>query len=95
MKDDPCIPHLDPSSFTYRRYSKGSIHEIINGPCRSFYIKSSYAKSELRRYSEGWCYSEELYVEPKKNNIVVLCFKNNHYLWFHIREDEFAEVFCK
>ena len=88
------LPQIDPSAFNHRRYCAGTIHEIINGPCRGYYIKCPYAKEQLQKYAIGWCRGGNLFIKPKKNEIAILCFKDRH-LWFHMREDEFIEVFCK
>lgn len=87
------LEKLDPSSFTYRRWTGGSIHDIIEGPCRYWHIVSPNSKQLLHKYAVGWCEGEKLYFKPKAGEVGILCFKNGNFLWFHLRRNEFEEVF--
>lgn len=52
-------------------------------------------KHWLRENTEGWCYAESLMCRPKVNNIAVMYFVQGKYFWFHMRNGEFYEIFCK
>jgi len=86
---------IDSSQFNRSRWAQGSIHEIINGPCRYWNITKKQSKQLLRKYAIGYCDAREVLWKPQAGEIALMCFKDERHLWFHLREGEFYEVFGK
>ncbi len=86
------IPKLDSTSFTWQIWRAGSIHDF-NIPCRYEMLTSGYGKMILNKYAIGWCYGENLMCRPKKNHIAIMFEKDDVRFWFHLRRNEFEEIF--
>ncbi len=83
---------IDSSQFNYRIWEAGTIHEIIEAPCRYKYITKGHGKKQLKKYAVGWCGAEKLLFKPKQNEIAIMCFKDGKHFWFHIRKEEFNKI---
>lgn len=88
------IPKLDSSLFTWLNWKAGSIHDL-DLKCRYSDITSTRGKLILKLYGVGWCYGENLPCRPKQNEIALMCFKGEVEFWFHLRRQEFIEVFSE
>lgn len=86
------IPKLDSTQFTWQKWRAGSIHDF-NIPCRYIALTSGYSKMLLRKHAIGWCYGENLPCRPKTNHIAIMFEKDNIEFWFHLRKNEFEEIF--
>ena len=88
------IPRLDSSLFTWLLWEAGSSHDL-DIICRYSEIISKRGKSILKKHCIGWCYGESLMCRPKIGEIAIMCFKDDVEFWFHIRLNEFLEIFCE
>ena len=86
------LPKLDSTIFTWDKWRNGSIHDL-DIPCRYLSIISTEGQSTLKEYAIGWCYSESLPCRPKDNHVAVMFYKDGQEFWFHLRNNEFYEVF--
>jgi hypothetical protein len=86
------LPKLDSTSFTWQRWRAGSIHDF-DIPCRYLTITSGFSKMILKEHAVGWSYGENLPCRPKENHIAVMFEKDDRWFWFHMRRNEFDEVF--
>jgi MoaA/NifB/PqqE/SkfB family radical SAM enzyme len=86
------IPKMDSTEFTFNKWRAGSIKDF-NIPCRWSEIISGKGKNVLKEYAVGWCYGENLMCRPKENEIATMFYKDGVYFWFHLRANEFYEVF--
>ena len=87
------IPKLDSTLFTWSRWRNGSIHDLDIQACRYALITSIDGKQKLQKYAVGYCFGEELMCRPKQNQIAIMFEKNNLKFWFHLRIEEFVNVF--
>jgi hypothetical protein len=53
------------------------------------------ARQLLRQHAVGWCPGEELQFRQKENQVGVACERDADAFWFHLRNNEFYEVFCR
>ena len=86
------IPKIDSSLFTWLEWRAFSIKEL-GVFCRYADITSCRGKAILRKYAIGYCKGENLLCRPKLNHTALMCFKDGEHLWFHLRNNEFQEVF--
>jgi hypothetical protein len=89
------IEKLDSSVFTKSRWESGTIHEIIENPCRYQYITVVFGRNALRKYTIGYCDAKSLLVRPKTGEVAVMCFKDGRHFWFHLRKNEFDRIWPK
>lgn len=92
--EDCDLPRMDSSEFTWTKWRAGSIKDL-NIPCRWSEITSEQGKKSIRKYAVGWAYGENLMCRTKENEIATMFFKDGEYFWFHIRMNEFYEIFKK
>jgi len=52
-------------------------------------------KKWLKEVAEGYCRAESLMCRPKVDNIAVMYFAEDKYFWFHMRNNEFYNIFCE
>jgi hypothetical protein len=52
-------------------------------------------KHIIRQYAVGWCCGEELLCRPKCGEIAIMFLKDDVFFWFHLRKNEFEEIFGK
>lgn len=91
--DEVSLPKMDSKLFDGTVWRNGSIHEL-EIPCRYQTITSPEGIRTLKKYAIGWCKGENLNCRPKKNHIATMFFKDGNQFWFHLRTNEFYEVFC-
>ena len=87
------LEKIDSSNFSYRNWEAGTIHEIIDGPCRYWNITAEENGKRIQKYSTGWCEGSQLFHKPKEDEVGIMCFKGDRYLWFHLRKNEFNKLF--
>jgi MoaA/NifB/PqqE/SkfB family radical SAM enzyme len=87
------LPKIDSSNFTKDIWNAGSIHDLGIQSRYDEIIKSN-SKMILKKYAIGWCYGENLICRPKNNHIAIMFNVDDSIFWFHIRTNEFIEVFC-
>lgn len=88
------IPKLDSSLFVWEKWSAGSVHDF--GIEHFRYNNLNEYKDKLLKNLKGYCFGEELLCRPKENEVALMYEKENGILfWFHIRNSEFFEIFCK
>ena len=95
MENKFIIPKLNSTLFDWSTWRSGSIHDLDIQRCRYALITSSHGKSQLHKYTIGWCYGENLMCRPKHNEIAIMIEKDDRRFWFHLRSIEFVEVFGK
>jgi len=88
------IPELSPECFTWSRWRRGSIADFIPA-ARYDILITPEVKKEFRKYAIGWCGSDKLFCRPKEKEIALMIFKNGEHSWFHLRQNEFMEIFNK
>lgn len=86
------LPKIDSVNFDWLGWSAGSIHDF-NIPCRYESLISPESKRILNDYAIGWTYGENLPCRPKQNHVAVMFEKDDRRFWFHIRNNEFLEIF--
>lgn len=88
------VPKLDSTLFTWDIWSAGSIHDFGIEHFRYNNLKEH--KNKLLNGIKGYCFGEELSCRPKENEVALMYEKDDGTLfWFHIRNSEFYEIFCK
>ena len=88
------LQYLDPTLFdwsTWRLGSEGLIE--LSLVCDYKILTTPQGINELRKHAVGWCKGETLLCRPKVNHIALMCHKNDNHFWFHLRNEEFKEVF--
>lgn len=78
------------TSFDWITWTGCTIHDF-DIPCR---YESIIANSHiLKKYAIGWCPGEEIICRPKVNEIAVMFLVKDREFWFHLRKNEFNEIF--
>jgi hypothetical protein len=85
------IAKINPSEFSFRKWSNGTPIDIVGESIRTYNIE--FHKSVLRKYAIGYCNGESLIVRPKINHKAVMFLKDSEYYWFHLTNEEFNKVF--
>ena len=84
---------INSSNFTWDKWAAGSVNDF-GIPCRYEKLTSSESKSILNNYVIGWNYGENIPCRPKENHIAVMFEKDDNQFWFHVRNNEFIEIFA-
>lgn len=93
--DAPSLPpEFDPTLFTFDRWLAGSIKDL-GVPCREKWILSGYGRGILTKAIIGWCHGERLVCRPKVDHVAVMIEKGYERFWFHLRRNEFEELYSK
>jgi pyruvate-formate lyase-activating enzyme len=92
--EDCSLDKMDSTNFTWDKWRAGSIKEF-DIPCRFQSLTSAFSKNVLREHAVGWTWGESLMCRPKKNEIATMFYRNGEYFWFHLRRNEFYEIFVK
>jgi MoaA/NifB/PqqE/SkfB family radical SAM enzyme len=92
IENQNAIQRLTPDSFTFERWSAGSVHDF--GVEHFRYENMKMYREVLLDGLEGYCFGEELRCKPKENEVGLLYRKDDDFMWFHIRNNEFVELFC-
>ena len=87
------LPKIDSTYFDWQKWSAGSIHDF-GIPCRYKKLISPESKSILNTYAVGWNYGENILCRPKEKHIAVMFEKDDNKFWFHVRNNEFIEIFA-
>lgn len=61
--------------------------------CRYYSLCSEEGKRIIREKCIGWCPGEETLARPKINETAIAFSNNGDPFWFHIRNNEFKEIF--
>lgn len=83
---------LDNSQFDWQSWRAGSPNDL-NLICRESCLTSNRGKSIIREHAIGYCNAEDITCRPKKDNMAVMFLKNNKFFWFHLKNNEFKEIF--
>ncbi len=86
------LKKINACQFTWLLWIGRSIQDL-GVQCRFLDITSSNGKKILRKYAVGYCKGEALSFRAKNNEIALMCFYKDEHFWFHIRTQEFMEVF--
>jgi len=92
MVENPIFSRLNPACFDWLHWCAGSIKEF-DIPCRYITITKNPGRKILQEHAIGYCKSELAPCRPKKNEIAVMFFNDGRHFWFHLRKNEFDEVF--
>lgn len=85
---------LSPETFDWSLWRSGSaMITQMHLPCRFESITSDYGKEQLRKHAIGWTPGELLSCRPKEDCVGVMYFMDGEQGWFHMRKNEFYEVF--
>lgn len=86
------LEKLDSSLFEWNLWRARQVADLLDG-YRLRTENIPFIKNRIRRFAVGWCYGESLNCRPKENHIALMCFYNNEHFWFHLRKEEFNEIF--
>ncbi len=86
------LPRLDSSYFDWNKWSAVNLYSF-GIPFKYENLTSQESREILNAYAIGWTYGENLSCRPKENNIAVMFEKDNNQFWFHLRNNEFIEIF--
>ena len=85
------LERIDESLFDWLTWRAGNIYDLGVPLCREYYIlQFSYL---IKECAIGYCPGEKLLCRPKKNEVGVMCLKNEKLFWFHLRRKEFEKIF--
>ncbi len=84
------LEKLHPDSFSWQNWRAGRIADL-GIPCRRECIINE--GKILIKYAVGYLEGEKLLCRPKNENMAVMFLKDDDFFWFHLRNDEFIEVF--
>lgn len=87
------LPKINSTYFDWEKWSAGSIHDF-GIPCRYEKLIHPENKNILNTYAIGWNYGESIFCRPKEKHIAVMFEKDNNQFWFHVRNNEFIEIFA-
>ena len=85
------ISQMDPSNFDWLSWRNGDIWHEFRIPCRTAALVSN--RLTLQKYAIGWCKGENLVCRPKEGHIAIMFFKDEKQFWFHLRDQEFQQIF--
>lgn len=85
------VPQISSDQFTWETWSAGSVHDFGIEHFRYDNCKS-YSET-LKNGLLGYCFSDQIKCRPKDNHVALLYDFNGHTFWFHVRNDEFCELF--
>ena len=91
IKNQNVVAQMDSTNFTYDVWSAGSIHDF--GIKHFRFDNLQEHKRKLLNGIVGYCFGEELPCRPKKNHIALMYEIGDRRFWFHIRNNEFVEIF--
>lgn len=96
LKIDGCkLEKLDSSLFTFDLWEAGSVHDFLGETdCRYDNLIQEKYKNAIKENAVGWCRGEDLSVRAKEKHVAIMCFYNGKHFWFHLRNNEFYEIFC-
>lgn len=86
------LPNIDNSAFTWNRWRNHSIADLAIA-CRFKQITSTRGRNILNNKALGWCNGTSLLCRPKEKHKAVMFWLNDMRFWFHMRSNEFVEVF--
>jgi len=86
------IPELGSCHFIFSKWRSLSA-QSFEIQRRYFDIVSPKGKRVLRKYAIGYSNAENVPCKPKIGEIAVMFFRDGEYFWFHLRKNEFKEVF--
>ena len=84
------INRFSTAHFRWENWRAGSI-QSLGIPCRKECMIN--AANIIRKHAVGYCKSDNIKCRPKQNQIALMCHKDGEHFWFHMRKDEFNEVF--
>lgn len=91
MKTNISLPRLPGDSFSWSRWRRFDLFNLLGIACRTGDI---VLRSEnLRKIAVGWTEGEQLLCRPKENTIAVMWLYNGSFSWCHLLTDEFIRIF--
>ena len=93
IEKESIIPRISSMEFDFSKWREGSIHEFFI-PCRYEEVTKGNNREFLRYKAVGWNFSELIPCRPKVNHIAVMFYNKERHFWFHLRSNEFVEIFC-
>lgn len=93
MAERAALPQISSVQFTHDLWRSGSIHDL-GVESRWADITSQRGRDLLKAHAVGWCHGNRLPVRAKAEHVAVMVHKNDEHFWFHIRTNEFLEVFA-
>lgn len=93
IEQQSLVQKLDSTMFTYDIWEAGSVHDF---GIEHFRFDNLYEnKNKLSEGLLGYCFGENLPCRPKENHVALMYGINDKRFWFHIRNNEFYEIYCK
>ena len=93
IKNQNIVPMLDSTLFTYDIWEAGSVHDFGIEHFRFDNLQDH--KSKFKKNLLGYCFAEKLSCRPKENEVALMYEMNGKKFWFHIRNNEFIELFLR
>jgi hypothetical protein len=84
------IDRLHPDTFNWSTWRSGAVSDLGISFRKEIILENAYI---FRKYAIGYLEGEHLICRPKINHTAVMFLKDSYYFWFHLRNDEFKEVF--
>lgn len=85
------VDRLSEDSFTWELWNSGSVHDF--GIKHFRFENLEQHKNKFVKGLLGYCFSDNIKCRPKKNHTALLYEINGNRFWFHIRNNEFIELF--
>jgi molybdenum cofactor biosynthesis enzyme MoaA len=87
------LKKINSSLFTREKWNAGSVHSLGIEHFRFENLKDH--SEQIKKFAYGWCFAEDISFRPKENHVAIMCQFEEKEFWFHIRNNEFFELFCR
>jgi len=91
IKAQVTVERILSDSFTWDAWSAGSVHDF--GIEHFRFDNCARYRDTLLQGLVGYCFAEEVSCRPKTNHVALLYDLDGSRFWFHVRNDEFYELF--
>ena len=86
------LDRLDSSLFDWSLWRARQVSDLLDGyKLRTYNLQ--FIRNRIKRFAVGYCFGENLNCRPKEDSVALMCFLNGEHFWFHLRNDEFYEIF--
>jgi len=85
------LQRISYSEFDVFRWLACDVKSMFGCSCKCYELVTH--REKLRKHAVGYCEGKDLIVRPKPDHKGVLFFKDGDHFWFHLRNNEFKEIF--